>query len=179
MARHALLLRGVNVGKDNVLRMADLEALLEEVGCTEVTTLLQSGNAVLATELAAPKLARAVEEALARHMGRPIAITLRSEAELRAVVSGNPMPEHTSEPSRLCVTFLSHPPSEAELAPLRARDFAPEAFVARGRELYTWHPNGQGKSPLAAALAKLRVRGTVTTRNWSTVQKLLALLLAT
>ena len=66
----------------------------------------------------------------------------------------------------------------AELAPLHARDFAPEAFAVRGREIYTWHPNGQGKSPLAVALAKLRVRGTATTRSWSTVEKLLALLQA-
>jgi len=45
-----------------------------------------------------------------------------------------------------------------------------------GKEIYTWHPNGEGRSLLAAALGKLPLRGAVTTRNWNTVMKLVELL---
>ena len=65
---------------------------------------------------------------------------------------------------------------EAELAPLHARDWKPELFQLAGREIYSWHPDGQGRSALAVALGKLRVDGAITTRNWNTVQKLLQLL---
>jgi len=165
--RYALLLRGVNVGPKNSLPMADLRGMLEDVGCTDVKTYVQSGNAVFETKLAEAKLTKAIEAALASYMGRPIATTLRTMKELEAIVANNPLPEHEDEPSRLCVTFLSHVPTKAELAPLAGKDFTPERFVARGREIYTWHPDGQGRSPL---------RGAVTTRNWNTVQKLLAML---
>jgi uncharacterized protein (DUF1697 family) len=45
-----------------------------------------------------------------------------------------------------------------------------------GKEIYTWHPNGQGRSPLAAALGKLPLRGAVTARNWNTVMNLVEML---
>ncbi len=50
------------------------------------------------------------------------------------------------------------------------------ACIALGKEIYTWHPKGQGRSPLAAALGNLPLRGAVTTRNWNTVQRLVEML---
>ena len=176
MARYALLLRGINVGTKNSLPMADLRAMLEEAGCTGVVTYVQSGNAVFTTKLGATKLTGAIEAALERFMGRPIATTLRTERELRAIVEGNPFGKVATNPAYLCVTFLGHAPAKAELAPLYAQDFAPELFRVAGREIYSWHPNGQSKGNLAPALAKLRLPGAVTTRNWNTVGKLLELL---
>jgi uncharacterized protein (DUF1697 family) len=101
---------------------------------------------------------------------------VRTAAELRTVVAGNPFGAVAQPPKYLCVTFLSHAPTKAELAPLEAQDWKPDLFQAVGREIYSWHPNGQGRSPLAAALTRLRLRGAVTTRNWNTVLKLLEML---
>jgi uncharacterized protein (DUF1697 family) len=58
----------------------------------------------------------------------------------------------------------------------RASPDKPELFKVAGSEIYAWHPNGQGKSPLAAAIGKLPLRGAVTTRNANTVLKLLEML---
>jgi uncharacterized protein (DUF1697 family) len=176
MTRYALLLRGVNVGTKNSLPMIELRRMLTKTGCSDVQTYVQSGNAVLATELPAAKLTAAVEAALERYMGRPIATTLRTRAQMAEVVAGNPFGPVASVPKYLCVTFLSHAPTKAELAPLYASDFHPELFHVTGKEIYTWHPDGQGRSPLAAALVKLRLRGAATTRNWNTVLKLLDML---
>ncbi len=176
MTRYALLLRGVNVGTKNSLPMAELREMLTQAGCTEVQTYVQSGNAVFNTKLAAAALSQGIEGALARYMGRPIATTLRTHAQLKAVVEGNPFVKEATNPTFLCVTFLTHAPTRSELAPLDAEDFQPELFEVRGKEIYTWRPNGQGRSRLAAVLGKLRLRGTVTTRNWKTVQKLLEML---
>ncbi len=174
--RYALLLRGVNVGTKNSLPMAELRAMLEAAGCTGVATYVQSGNAVFGTTLDERALGAKVEAALARYMGRPISTTLRTREELEAIVAGNPLAEVADNPSRLCVTFLSEPPTSDAVAPLGARDWSPEQVKIAGREIYTWHPNGQGQSPLAQALGKLRVRGALTTRNWNTVVKLLEML---
>jgi uncharacterized protein (DUF1697 family) len=176
VARYALLLRGVNVGTKNSLPMAELRAMLEKLGCTEVRTYVQSGNVVFGTKLAEAAVTKAIERALHAYMGRPIATTLRTMREMKAVVDGNPFSQVATKPAYLCVTFLSHAPAKAEVGPLHAVDWAPELFKVAGREIYTWHPNGQGRSPLAVALDKLPLRGAVTRRNWNTVLKLLEML---
>jgi len=173
LTRYALFLRGVNVGTKNSLPMPELRAMLEAAGCTQVETYVQSGNAVFTTKLGAATILSSLERALAARMGRPIDTTLRTGPELRAVLAANPFPDVVTKPSGLCVTFLSKPPTATALAPLLTKDFTPERVAVHGREIYTWHPNGQGRSPLAKALGQLRLEGTVTTRNWTTVTKLL------
>jgi uncharacterized protein (DUF1697 family) len=176
MTRYALLLRGVNVGTKNSLPMVELRAMLEKVGCHDVQTYVQSGNAVFGAKRPPAELTGAVEEALERYMGRPIATTLRTRGQMREIVDANPLVKTSTNPAYLCVTFLSYAPTRAEVAPLHAQTFEPELFRVSGTEIYTWHPNGQGRSPLAAAIGKLKLRGAVTTRNWNTVQKLLEML---
>lgn len=176
MTRYALLLRGVNVGRKNSLPMAELRAMLAKLGCTDVKTYVQSGNAVFGAKLGKAALTKAVEHALEEYMGRPIATTLRTLQQMKAVVDGNPFSTVATKPAYLCVTFLSHAPSKTEIAPLHAQDWKPELFTVVGKEIYTWYPNGQGRSALAAALGKLPLRGAVTTRNWNTVQKLVEML---
>lgn len=176
MTRYALLLRGVNVGRNNSLPMADLRAMLVDLGCTKVQTYVQSGNAVFDTSLPAAALARAIETRLETAMGRPIATALRTVGQMQAIVAANPFEGVATNPAYLCVTFLSHVPTKVELAPLSARDFSPDLAHAAGTEIYSWHPHGQGSSALAAAIGKLKVRGALTTRNWNTVLKLLELM---
>jgi uncharacterized protein (DUF1697 family) len=176
MTRYALLLRGVNVGTKNSLPMAELRAMLTKIGCTDVSTYVQSGNAVFGTRLSAADLTMAIEAALERYMGRPIATTLRTHAQLTAIVDANPFADVAANLAHLCVTFLSNVPTKTELAPLHDQDFEPELFRVSSKEIYTWHPNGQGRSPLTAALGKLKLRGAMTTRNWNTVGKLVDML---
>ncbi len=176
MTRYALLLRGVNVGTKNSLPMVELRAMLTKSGCTDVQTYVQSGNAVFGTKLGAAELTKAIEEALERYMGRPIATTLRTHKQLKAIIEANPFAKAATNLAYLCVTFLANTPTKSEVAPLHAQNFKPELFQVAAKEIYTWHPNGQGRSPLAAALQKLPLRGAVTTRNWNTVLKLLEML---
>jgi uncharacterized protein (DUF1697 family) len=176
MTRYALLLRGVNVGANNSLPMSELRKMLETIGASDVQTYVQSGNAVFGTERRAADLTQALETSLAATMGRPIATTLRTLAQMRAVVLGNPFVKVATNPTYLCVTFLSQAPKKSELALLLGQDFTPELFHVSRTEIYSWHPNGQGRSALAHALQSLPLRGTVTTRNWKTVLKLLNML---
>jgi uncharacterized protein (DUF1697 family) len=176
MARYALLLRGVNIGTKNSLPMAELRKMLDEIGCTGARTLLQSGNAVLSTRLGPAELTRRISATLEAYMGRPVATTLRTLDQLSGIVDGHPFREVATNNSNMCVTFLSHAPTSAEVAPLHATDFSPELFQVAGTAIYTWHPRGQAESALRVALGKLRLRGSVTTRNWNTVLKLLEML---
>ena len=137
MTRYALLLRGVNVGTKNSLPMAELRAMLVNLGCIEVRTYVQSGNAVFGTKRSESGLTKAIEHALEQYMGRPIATTLRTFDQMKAIVDGNPFAGVATKPAHLCVTFLSHAPAKAELAPLYAQDWTPELFKVAGKEIYT------------------------------------------
>jgi uncharacterized protein (DUF1697 family) len=176
MTQYALLLRGINVGTKNALPMADLRSILSKIGCLNVQTYIQSGNAVFDTKLTTAALVREIEAELKEYMGRPIATVLRNHAQMKAIIAANPFDHIATNHTHLCVSFLSQAPSKSELAPLDDADFMPERYKVIGQEIYTWHPNGQGRSPLAVALSKLRLRGTMTTRNWKTVTKLAEML---
>jgi uncharacterized protein (DUF1697 family) len=156
--------------------MAELRAMLEKIGCVGVETYVQSGNAVFGTKLGAAAFTEAIERAIELYMGRPVSTTLRTRAEMKAIIDGNPFARVATNPTHLCVTFLSNVPTKSEVAPLHARDFEPELYRVSGKEIYTWHPNGQGRSPLAAVLGKLKLRGAMTTRNWKTTLTLLDML---
>ena len=176
MTRYLLLVRGINVGTKNSLPMAELRSMLEKLGCIDVQTYIQSGNAVFSSKRKTAELSALIEEKLSAHMKRPIATTLRTFKELSAIVERKPFADVANNPSFLCVSFFSHPPSKAELKPLMDQDFGDEQYEVVGKELYSWHPRGQGKSALAATLSKLKVQGALTTRNWNTVLKLQELL---
>ncbi|MEV5811733.1 DUF1697 domain-containing protein [Streptomyces mutabilis] len=176
--RYAALLRGINVGGAKKLPMADLRALLEELGHGAVRTHLQSGQAVFASghgdeETLAAELAQAVE----KRFGFPVDVIVRDHAYLRAVAEACPFPAAELEPKQLHVTYFSAPVDEERFASIDRPAFLPEEFRLGDRALYLYAPNGLGRSKLAEALAKPRVnKGLIaTTRNWNTVTKLVEL----
>ncbi|MFE0179689.1 DUF1697 domain-containing protein [Streptomyces olivaceus] len=176
--RYAALLRGINVGGARKLPMADLRALLEELGHGGVRTHLQSGQAVFASghgdeESLAAELARAIE----KRFGFPVDVLVRDHAYLRAVAEACPFPAADLEPKQLHVTYFSAPVDEERFAPVDRSAFRPEEFRLGDRALYLYTPDGLGRSRLAEALAGPRVNNGLiaTTRNWNTVTKLVEL----
>ncbi|MFF1572245.1 DUF1697 domain-containing protein [Leifsonia sp. NPDC058292] len=93
MSTKVVLIRGVNVGGKNPVAMAGLRECLEELGCTDVTTYLNSGNAVVDSSVAVKKLAASIQEELPRrfHLHDVLVKVLVLPAErLRAVVDDRP-----------------------------------------------------------------------------------------
>ena len=48
--RYIALLRGINVGGNNIIKMTDLKVVFEEIGFTAVSTYIQSGNVLFSTQ---------------------------------------------------------------------------------------------------------------------------------
>lgn len=172
---YALFVRGINVGTKNSLPMVELVQLLEQAGASGVRTYVQSGNAVFESKLGEAALIEKCQALLTARMGRSIAVTVRSAEDIARIATKNPWPKVATDGAKLAVTFLSTPLEKSELAALALVTSLPEQLTTKEREIYTWHPNGLGKSPLAAAITKLARAGAVTTRNWNTVQKVAAM----
>ncbi len=171
------LLRGVNVVGKNKLPMETLRILCEELKLRRVATYIQSGNVVfeVPARTSLNRLAVRLELAIEAECGFRPAVLLRTAAELRRVVQGNPFPaEAASEPQKLLVTFLREPAPVAYLDRLSAlREAFPERVEVRGLESYTFFPDGQGKTKLPLASLERALGAPCTARNWNTVLKLL------
>lgn len=173
--RQIALLRGINVGKAKRVSMADLRALVEGVGYTDVATLLNSGNVVFtARGAAAGKTAARIEQAIEERCGFTSRVTVLTASELAAAVTENPLVKVATDPTRLFVAVLADPEDRKRLEPLTKQDWAPEVLALGPRVAYIWCPNGLLESRLSEAVGRL-LGDAVTTRNWATTLKLHAL----
>ena len=91
MNSYLALLRGINVGGKNRLKMADLRACFEAMGFERVRTYIQSGNVLLvANEARQAQLAAQIEEGLLATFGYELPVVVRSHEELKNVVAQAP-----------------------------------------------------------------------------------------
>ncbi len=176
MTRYAVLLRGVNVGSHNKVPMRWLREAAEAAGYPDVATYVQSGNLLLSSADKPAALARKINELIRDGCGCDVDVMVRSRAQLAAAVRANPFPEHADEPKLLHVVFLTAAPPVAKVRALDPDEFSPERFAIRGTEIYTWHPNGFGRSKLATVAWPKRLGVAGTDRNWRTVTTLLEML---
>jgi uncharacterized protein (DUF1697 family) len=186
MATHVALLRGINLAGKNKVAMADLRALVGELGYTDVSTYIQSGNVVFTTDPDGDCDAMAAEltAAIAARLAVTSPVVVVSRAELSRILAANPFPDEP-DPRRVHAVVLSGPPwpeLEVKLDAARAKSAAAggtDRVTAVGRTLYLHTPDGYGRSVLAEALLRIvsspKSGATGTARNWATMTKLLEL----
>ncbi len=177
MARQKIaLIRGINVGKAKRVAMADLRALLEGLGCVDVKTLLNSGNVVFGSPPGGRSpTTSTLENALETELGVPARFTLLSAAEVKALRSENPLLDRATDHTKLLVSVPNRPADLKKLEPLANEDWKSEALALGKRVAYVWAPHGVLKSAVGQAVARA-LGDDVTTRNWATMLKIVALL---
>jgi len=172
------LLRGVNVGGHNKIKMETLREICVSLKCESPQTLLQSGNVVLKSSGNASKLAESLEAAIERKLGFRPGVLTRTAPEMHEIVARNPFAKRRNiDPGKLVLAFLRSEPGAQAKKDLLAMDIAPEELHVIGRELYIYFPNGQARPKLSWARAD-KILGPCapgTARNWNTVTKLLEL----
>jgi len=178
MTRYVALLRGINVGGKNLIKMPALEACFEENGFENVSTYIQSGNVLFeSADSSSSKLTRRVEEMLAEAFDYVPTVVVRNRKQMRGIVERAPKGFGT-EPKkyRYDVLFLREPlTASAALKHLPTTPAVDQAHAGTG-VLYV--------SRLAAKATQSRVNRiilspiypSVTIRNWNTTTKLLELM---
>ena len=164
------LLRGINVGGRNKVPMAGLRSVLEESGCSDVATYIQSGNVVFTKKASdRGRLARRLERAIEDAFGVSPVVVLRTFDEIGRVVRAHPFGEDTS---KTYVAFLAKEPSREDVRSLEQLDVAPDRLEVVGSDVYVQYPNGLQGARLSAAQLERRLRAPATVRNWRTVTRL-------
>lgn len=164
------LLRAINVGKHNRIKMEDLRPVFEALGCREVTTYIASGNVVFAAPAKVRQtLAKKVEAALEAEHDVRSPVILRQASELVAAVEASPFNAH--DPKKVHLVFLAEDPT----GEVDAATYAPDELHLEGRELHLHTPLGLGKSKLDNKKLDQALGTVTTTRGLRTVQKLIEL----
>ena len=163
MPVHVALLRAINVGGTGKLPMADLRAICEGLGFSDVATYIQSGNVLFRSDLKATDAENLLDDALAHKFGKAPGVMIRTTAELAGLAAKNPFPD--AKPSYLMVHFLPDAVPAEPLAGLVAPD-GEEVHVGT-REIWVHYPDGSGRSKF-----RLPVLKRATARNVNTVRKL-------
>ena len=169
------MLRGVNVGGHNKIKMDALRALYASLKLRDAQTYVQSGNVIFRTdERDVSRLTKRIEDGIERKFGFRPNVILRTAAEMRDVIARNPFAKRRGiEPSKLLVSFLASDPGEEAQEKVRQMKCDPEELRIEGRELYIYFPNGIGRSKLPwAGLGKM-LKTAGTGRNWNSVRKML------
>jgi uncharacterized protein (DUF1697 family) len=176
MGRHVALLRAVNVG-GRKLPMAELRALAEALGWSEVATYIQSGNLVFSAGGEAQALERQLEEAIDREFGLDVPVVVRGAAQWKRYA---PPPAFAAaakeEPNRLMLLLSKRPPAAGAEKAIEAKAAAGERVIRAGDALWIHFPEGAGNSKLTPALIDRAVGSPATARNYNTVVKLAEML---
>jgi uncharacterized protein (DUF1697 family) len=169
---YAALLRGINLGSHKRIGMGELRELVEDLGCSDVRTYVQSGNVVLRSDRRAPDLAQAIENAIEKRFRHDVTVVIRTGRQLRDLVRANPFVRQKSPPKALYATFLAEKPEPKRVRSLAERDFAPERWELVGEDICLLFPNGYGRVKLNNAMFERQLGVPATTRNWRTVTAL-------
>lgn len=173
MRTYIALFRGINIAGNNPLPMRDLIGILERLGCKDVRTYIQSGNAVFRTDNGpAKKLAEAISSRIEKAHGFKPKVFLLSAAALAKAIANNPF--STADGRALHFMFLASTPKQPDLAGLTAIKSKTEQFRLVNNVFYLYAPDGVGRSKLVAKVESA-LGVPVTGRNWNTINKLMAM----
>ncbi|QAY68426.1 DUF1697 domain-containing protein [Paenibacillus protaetiae] len=180
MAVYIALLRGINVGGKNKVKMADLKAALEQEGFHHVQTYIQSGNIVFESADGEEAVQTRIEQIMEAEFGIASKVMVRTAGELTDLAAKLPFTadeiaaaEASCEGECLYAAFLREPLPPAVIGKLDGGDYGDDQYRTDGRHIYLLYGRSVRNSKLSAKLERLGV--PITVRNWNTVGKLIGL----
>ena len=175
MNTYISILRGINVGGKNLIKMNLLKELYESLGFSPAITYIQSGNVIFqANRMAPEELEKILATAIASRFSFAVPVIVIEPAELKALVTQNPFTTKRSEDiEKLHITFLSQSPTLEITNSLNSNSYLPDELFVTNKAVYLYCPNGYGKTKLTNTFFESKLKVTATTRNMRTVMELL------
>ena len=174
MHTYISILRGINVSGQKKIIMADLVKLYEDLGFTDVKTYIQSGNVVFNStkKVSNSLLVKQIEIKINEIYGFQVPVIIRTVDDLSKIIASIPFKNETSE--NLYITFLSNLPNSNHLENLTELNYLLDEFIVIEKEIYL-NVSSYGTTKLSNSFFENKLKVTATTRNWNTVNKLLAI----
>lgn len=170
------LLRGINVGGKNIIKMADLKSCFEKMGFSAIKTYIQSGNIFFQSSEKDPeKLTSKIEKVLSKTFNYHGRLVLISAKQLQNIIKQAP-PKFGTQPKkyRYDVLFLKPPLTTKEAFPqLPIKPEVDEAFAAKSEQaMYFQRLEAKATSSRLSKIVQMPIYQNITIRNWNTTSKL-------
>lgn len=171
------ILRGINVGGRNSIKMDALRQMYSNLGYTNVQSYIQSGNVLFHHQTSDTRtLAQAISSCIAETFGIVVPVLVLSMQELRDAINNNPFTSaNPKDPNTIHLTFLAETPDTTLVDKINPEQFRPDEFRLSGKMIYLHCPNGYGIAKLNNTFFEKKLKTTATTRNLKTTTELLAM----
>jgi uncharacterized protein (DUF1697 family) len=169
-------LRGINVGGKNSVNMGELREAFASMGFTGVSTVMATGNVIFGSSSSdVRRVCKKLEEGLAERFGRRIGLTVRSSTYLRKLVDAEPFGNSGKTAGlKLYVTFV---PEQSDRRISIPRSNCPDGVtvaLTTGGEIFSVVDlNRSARTPDLMSYLEREAGPQITTRGWSTIQKIL------
>jgi uncharacterized protein (DUF1697 family) len=171
MMTYIILLRGVMPTGKNKVPMAQLKEVLVAAGFGNVRTYIQSGNALVDTELSTSEIENRIHNLIKGLIGADLAVVVRTGAQLQQVLLDNPFQEGY-DLSRVFFVLFARRPTPEKVTELLARDFGEEKLAIVGDAAYLYIPGTYGAGKLSNNFLEKKLNISATMRNYNTLRKL-------
>lgn len=166
------LIRGINVGGKNIIRMPMLKQGLNSIGFLDVKTYIQSGNVILKTEKGRNEVRKEIEAILATKFFINTTVIVRTIDEINGILEKNPFANKNAESKikKRYICFLESVLTEDDIRKISLYTDNNNQYVLSDNNLYLFCENGIRDSKLTNALS--RINASYTMRNWDTTCKI-------
>jgi len=178
MQTYIALLRGINVGGHNKIKMLELKQLFVNLGYFNVVSYIQSGNVIFnSKKLHTVEIEKSIIDAVEKQFGYSINVLVLTKNELNTVFSSNPfILKDTKDVSKLSVTLLNNEPEFEEVEQIQNLvRLSDDAFEIINKSVYLYLPDGSRNTKLTNNLFEKKLKSSATSRNWRTITKLVEL----
>ena len=177
MGTYISILRGINLGGHNSIKMDALKELFAGIGAVNIQTYIQSGNVVYqCSDKNSAELSVLISDEIRRQFGFDVPTITMTFDELSHIIGSNPfVGDETKEPSFLHVTFLADKPLSENTAKIDTANYLPDELHLSEKTVYLCCSNGYGKTKLSNSFFERKLKVSATTRNWKTTNELLTI----
>lgn len=172
MNKYIVLLRGINVGGNNKLLMAELRTLLSDNGYKNVVTYIQSGNILLDSTKSVEKTNDHIKLLIKQQFDYNIPVVTLTAEEIKKCFTENPYLKTEDNIKNLHVTFLKDIPEKDLVVNLEIKSANNDSYTITGKTIYLHTPHGYQKTKFSNNQFEKKLNTQATTRNWKTTTKL-------
>ena len=172
MNKYIVLLRGINVGGNNKLPMAELRTLLSDNGYKNVATYIQSGNILLYSTNSTEKINEHITRLIKQQFDYNIPVVTLTAEEIKKCFLENPYLKTEEDIKKLHVTFLKNIPKNDLVENLEINSVNNDSYTIVGKTIYLHIPDDYHKTKFSNTQFEKKLNTQATTRNWRTTTKL-------
>ena len=176
MNKYVALLRGVNVSGQKIIKMEGLRKHFDDLGYRNVQTYIQSGNVVFESKKGRNQgFEEQIQNKIRKEYTFDVVVILKTPEEIEKIISKNPFDDNVDQ-KKLYVTILTAKPVTTDIKELNNHKNKADKFIVKEDVIYILYDEGAGKSDFSNNFIEKKLHLSATTRNWNTMNKLLAML---